>query len=618
MYAQAPLADLDHHREEPNLTAPVAGSGLSKASGRSVAFLVLLWCLTQLTCLFSPPLLDDVDAIHAEAAREMLVRHDYVTLYVDGLRYLDKPPLPYWLAAGAMRLFGQTDWAVKSTLALTMLALTLYLYAVGRRLFGERAGFYAGCAIATALGPFVYTRFFIPDVMVGLWMTVAFDMTMRMIATAKDEGQASPWQAAGFALACTAAVLTKGLIGVVFPVALLLGFLLLTKRLQLLRRLRWLLGTLVFLVTAAPWHILAAWQNRASGSSRGFIWFYFVNDQINRYLNTRIPRDYDKVPLLLFYALVLVWALPWGVFLFRAGWRWLAAFRAGARILNSPVVALALWALLIIGFFTFSTRQEYYTIPAIPALAMLAGVTLARRDCERGTGRLAYVALFTGSAVLAGTCLLLYILAKAPAAGTELWQELQKHPQSYALSFGHLFDFTTAAFGFFRLPLLLMALSLLLPSGMALWLKCRNRALAANIVLALGMCAVMGSVHAGFQVFYPILGSQPLAAALNHQWQNGDGIVIDGEYSNASSLNFYTHHSLTMLNGRINNLWYGSLYADAPERFTDDSSFDAQWSGPQRVFFVTHSASRTIAWQRSHGGEIIASSGGKFVLVNHD
>ncbi len=618
MYAQAPATGLKTSLEETSSTPSPRVKEPRRVVTRSVAFLVALWCLTQLACLFSPPLLDDVDAIHAEAAREMLVRHDYVTLYVDGLRYLDKPPLPYWLAAGAMRLSGQTDWAVKSTLALSMLALTLYLYALGRRLFGERAGFYAGCAIATAIGPFIYTRFFIPDVIVGLWMTIAFDLTLRMIATAEDEGRARPWQAIIFALACTGAVLTKGLIGVVFPVGLLLSFLLLTGRLSLLRRLRPLLGTAVFLVTAVPWHVLAAWQNRASGASRGFIWFYFVNDQINRYLNTRIPRDYDKVPLLLFYALVLVWILPWGVFLFRAAWRWFRAWRAQQRSLNSPVVALALWALLIIGFFTFSTRQEYYTIPAIPALALLAGLALSNRDHERRSGRAAYIVLCAGSTLLAAACLLLYVLAKAPPPNTELWQALEKHPQDYALSFGHLFDFTTSAFGFFRLPLLLMALSLLLPSGMALLFKLRGRALAANVTLALGMCAVLGSVHMGLQVFYPILGSQPLAAALNQQWHEGDQIVIDGEYSNASSLNFYTHHPLTMLNGRINNLWYGSLYADAPNRFEDNTTFDAHWSGPGRIFFVTHSASRTIEWQRSHGGEIVGASGGKFILLNHE
>ncbi len=608
VHERSPAIAVPSQRPRPGFNTPA----------RSVAFLVLLWALTQFAFLFSPPLLDDVDAIHAEAAREMLVRHDFVTLYVDGLRYLDKPPLPYWLAAGAMHLFGQTDWAVKSTLALAMLVLTLYLYSVGRRLFTERVGFYAGCAIVTSIGPFVYTRFFIPDIIVGLWMTVAFDLTLRMTTTARDEGRARPWQAAAFALACTAAVLTKGLIGVVFPLGLLLGFLLLTRRLSLLPRLRPALGSLVFLVTALPWHALAAWQNRATGTSRGFVWFYFINDQINRYLNTRIPRDYDKVPLLLFYALALIWILPWGVFLFRPAWQWLSAWRTGSHKADDPILALILWVVLILGFFTFSTRQEYYTLPAIPALALLAGVSLAGRDKERATGRASYAILFAGSALLAGVCLALFAVTKAPVAGAQLWQELQKHPQNYALSFGHLFDFTTGAFSFFRLPLLLMAASLLLPAGIALLLKVRNRAFAANIVLALGMCGVLGSVHAGLQVFYPILGSQPLASALNGAWHDGDQIVIDGEYSNASSLNFYTHHPLRMLNGRINNLWYGSLYADAPNRFDTDTTFNALWHSGTRVFFVTHSAERTAQWLAMQGGRIVSTCGGKFVLLNHN
>ena len=584
---------------------------------RSIAFLVLLWFLTQFVSMFSPPLLDDVDAIHAEAAREMIVRHDYVTLYVNGIRYLDKPPLPYWVAAGAMRLFGEHDWAVRSTLALSMLVLTLYLYSLGTRMYGERAGLYAACAVATCIGPFIYTRFFIPDIMVGLWITVAFDLTWRMLDTAEREGRAKPLQAAGFALACTAAVLSKGLIGVVFPVAMLLGFLLLTGRLRLLLRLRPALGTAVFLATAAPWHVLAALRNQASGESKGFLWFYFVNDQINRYLNTRIPHDYNKVPLPLFYALLFVWLLPWGVFLFRPAVHWLRGWRAAGRSLNSPSVLLALWTALIVGFFTFSTRQEYYTLPAIPALALLAGAALARRDGEIRTGRAAYLSLFTGAAVLAGACLFGLARTHTPGPGMELWEELQKHPADYTLSFGHLFDFTPEAFGFFRWPLLCMALSLLLTFGLALLLKLRSRVFAANLTLALGMCAVLGSVRYGLQTFYPILGSQPLAAALEPQLQSGDRIVVDGEFSNASSVQFYTHEPLFLLNGRVNNLWYGSLYADAPHRFETDESMAALWKSGTRVFFLTHNPERTGQWIREFGGRQVFSSGGKYIVLNH-
>ena len=582
----------------------------------SVVFLVLLWLLTQAVSLVRQPLLDDVDTIHAEAAREMLTRHDFVTLYVDGIRYLDKPPLPYWLAAGSMAIFGQQDWAVRLALALPMLLLILYLYRVGTRLYGERAGFYAGCAVATAIGPFIYTRFFIPDIILALWMAVAFDLTLRLIEEVEAGGSASLGSAAGFALACTGAVLTKGLIGVVFPLGLLLGFLILTGRLRLLPRMRPSLGSAVFLVTAVPWHWLAIVQNRGTAAAKGFFWFYFVNDQVNRYLNTRIPRDYDKVPLLLFYGLLFVWVLPWGVFLWRGAADRVRGWLAGDHNLRTPGILLAWWTVLIVGFFTFSTRQEYYTLPAIPALALLAGAALARRDNERQP-QLAYTALAIAAALLGALCLGIAATAHTPPH-QEMWQALQSHPEDYTLSFGHLFDFTAGAFSFFRLPLLMMSLSLLVPAPLAWWFKREGRAFAANVALALGMCGVLCSVHVGLEYFYPILGSRDLATAIRANWHEGDRIVIDGEYSNNASINFYTQRPVEMLHGRVNNLWYGSLYADAPNRWQDEATMAALWRSPQRVFFVTDSAERTAQWQIQFGGTRITESGGKFVLLNHN
>jgi 4-amino-4-deoxy-L-arabinose transferase-like glycosyltransferase len=342
---------------------------------RSLVILISIWFFTQFVGIFSPPLLDDVDGIHVEAAREMASRHDYVTLYVDGIRYLDKPPLPYWAGALGIRLFGPHDWAVRLTLAITVLILTLYLYSMGRRWFSERAGFYSACAFATAIGPYLFTRFFIPDVIVALWMTIAADLILRMVESLEKEGGGTRLQAILFGLVCTAAVLTKGLIGIVFPVGLLLLYLLITGRGRYLLKMHPILSAGTFLLTVLPWHILAALQNRASGESRGWVWFYFVNEQINRYLNKRIPRDYDKVPLLTFWLLLIVWLMPWGVFLLGAARRWWRIRRPLRH--SGPSFLFALWAVLIVVFFTFSTRQEYYTLPAVPALALLVGTYLA-------------------------------------------------------------------------------------------------------------------------------------------------------------------------------------------------------------------------------------------------
>ena len=163
-----------------------------------------------------------------------------------------------------------------------------------------------------------------------------------------------------------------------------------------------------------------------------------------------------------------------------------------------------------------------------------------------------------------------------------------------------------------------MGVSLLVPTVLAWVFKRRGRSYAANVTLALGMCAGLVSLHVGLQYFYPILGSRPLADAIQAQWRPGDRIVIDGHYSNNSAIGFYTRQPLEMLNGRIYTLWYGSLYADAPDRWQDTNSMIAVWKSPQRVFFVTQTAERTDRWLATFGGQRVAESGGKFVLLNHE
>jgi 4-amino-4-deoxy-L-arabinose transferase-like glycosyltransferase len=129
---------------------------------------VLLWAIVYVPGLFSPPLLDDADSIHAEAARELIVRHDWSTLYIDGVRYLEKAPLMYWGMAASYTVFGTTDWAARLPLALGVLALLLATYSLGKRTLGERPGFWAAVVLAVSVGPYIFTRFIIPDLLVGL------------------------------------------------------------------------------------------------------------------------------------------------------------------------------------------------------------------------------------------------------------------------------------------------------------------------------------------------------------------------------------------------------------------------------------------------------------------
>src|SRR5580692_9870684 len=115
---------------------------------RSTALLILSGLLLILffAALFTPPLLDDADATHASAARHMALSGDLVTLHVDGIRYLEKAPLPYWLVAVSFRIFGFNTFAAHLPQAIGVLLLTLLGYFWSERAFNPRAAFYTGLA----------------------------------------------------------------------------------------------------------------------------------------------------------------------------------------------------------------------------------------------------------------------------------------------------------------------------------------------------------------------------------------------------------------------------------------------------------------------------------------
>src|ERR1700756_3694961 len=139
----------------------------------SLALILLLWILIYFASIFTPALLDDVDTVHAEASREMVLRHDWVTLYTDGIRYLEKAPLMYWGVAASYEIFGVKDCSTRLPMVVVVLALLVATYWLGTLAYGEPPGFYSAMVLGTSLGPYIFTRFEIPDAMVGLWVTLS-------------------------------------------------------------------------------------------------------------------------------------------------------------------------------------------------------------------------------------------------------------------------------------------------------------------------------------------------------------------------------------------------------------------------------------------------------------
>ena len=494
-----------------------------------------------------------------------------------------------------------------------------------------RAGLYAGLITLSSFGVFIFSRINIPDVLVCLlltgavfcyWLSEAESLPSRRLCWA-------------FAAACALDVLTKGLIGIVFPLGIVGLHLLWTRG----WRGSWAAAAPVCgrgvrsecsLLIAVPWHVLAALANPGQGNPggvafvnghlavplptdghvHGWAWFYFVNEQVLRYLNLRVPRDYDTVPLWLFLGLILIWLMPWSAFLPGAllAWAW-RRVREG----SSTARLLLIWAALPLLFFSFSTRQEYYVLPALPPMIiLLAGYLAEARAARRAAGVLAFLGVAAGLA-----CVYLLVHTRAPAPGTDLASLLKQNPGDYALSFGHFLDLNARAMGMFRLPLSLTAAAIGAGLPLAWWVR-RRSGYAANLVVAASAFLFLVAAHMGLVIFSPTLTSAQLAAAIAPQVQPGDMVAIHGEYEAGSTLGFYLRRNdLHIVEGRSSNLWYGSFFPDAPKLFETRESMAAKWAGPQRIFIWEDPSDEDRRVLPLPGMVYVAAqSGGKRVLSN--
>jgi 4-amino-4-deoxy-L-arabinose transferase-like glycosyltransferase len=625
---------------------------------RSIIILVLAWLILQIGGLFTPGLLDDVDSVYIEIAREMMQRHDYVTPYINGIRFFDKPPLLYWMAAGSMHLFGIHDWAGRLPLALAVLALLLATYALGIRLFAaisptrspDRAAFYAALALATSIGPYLYTRFYIPDILLALWMTLAVHLFLIALDRAKDNITTPSSRSAllpclAFAAVMALNVLTKGLIGLVFPIGFVLLYLAITKQLHLLLKLHLLASTAVFLLIAAPWHVLAALRNPAITlpanldlpATGGWAWFYLYNEHIARFLSKRIPHDYGLTPVWLFWLYLVLWIMPWAIFLPSAVANEIRTLRnralTAARQYEASL-SLLLWALLVLGFFTISNRQEYYSLPALPALALMIGCILARAECtssgildpaaNRSTRNWHLYTLVPLTTLVAIVCAYFALTTHPPAPGTDIVSLLTMagSTEAYNLSLSHVTDLTASAMGFFRGPLAATAIGML-GIGLGSYLQRRKgRTYAANLTLAAFMTVILLAAHEGLVRFYPILGSKGLALAITEAQSSAphpdDLILIDGELTSGSTLIFYTGQQVHLIDGRVNGLWYGSFWPNSPPVFETENSLRQLWASPRRIFLFTYNPTARTKDLAPYGAiQTLASAGGKTILTNH-
>jgi 4-amino-4-deoxy-L-arabinose transferase-like glycosyltransferase len=573
---------------------------------------ILFAAAVYIGCMISPPsLMDDVDAVQAQIARNMLTSGDWVTARLDGVPYMEKAPLIYWAMAISYKIFGVHDWSARIPVVLSSIGLAWLTAAFGMWAFGRLAGFYAGLCISTCVGLFLFTRIQIPDVMVAA--TMALSMWAFLRAIDDDEPRPRTW-AFVFAATLGTSLLLKSLIGVVFPVAACVVYLAFTRQFGSWKRLRPFSGLLVIIAIAAPWHILAMLRNppyfdftlhSEPGEYHGFLWFFVMNEQVLRFLNLRYPRDYNTVPRIWFWLFHLVWLFPWSVY-FPAVAK--LSFKPVDRAGKTRLLALC-WTGFVLVFFTFSTTQEYYSMPCYPALALLLGSAMA----------------MGGSWVKWGTRVLSVILACCAIAAAALWfmtrglatpgdisSALSQNPDAYTLSLGHIEDLNLKSFAYLRAPLLAAAIAFTIGTIGTMIATGKRAFLAAGVMAVLFFQAA----RMALVVFDPYMSSRPLAEALLRAPEGT--LIVDHHYYTFSSVFFYTNREALLLNGRFNNLVYGSYAPGAPDVFLDDAQWAKLWLGPERYYIVASQTARARI-EKLVGADrlnVLIESGGKVILSN--
>ena len=578
---------------------------------------VLIAAAIFLGCAFSPPhLMDDVDAVQAQIARNMLQSGDWVTARLNGIAYLEKSPMNYWMVAASFAVFGVHDWAARLPLALMVVALCWVTLRFGKWAFGTDAGFHSGLVLSTSIGLFLFTRILIPDA--TLTLTIALAMWCFLRALEPDERKTGLW-ALLLAVFVGIGFLLKGLIAILFPAGAALVYMAVTRQLfsrDAWRRLHPFSGSIIVLAITVPWLILATLRNPPSfdftlrsvpGQYHGFFWFYFINEHLLRFLNLRYPRDYNTVPRLWFWFLHVVWLFPWS-FYFPAAVR--LGYRPVDRAGRTRLLALC-WAGFVMTFFSFSTTQEYYSLPIYPALALLLGSAMTPEGVwiKRGTKALCVVA----AALVVVIAAILWQVWTLPSPG-DISAALVQHPELYTLSLGHMGDLTLRSLAYLRLPLMLAGVAVLIGAiGIYRYSPNQRRCF---FVMAAMMIVFFHAARLAMTTFDPYLGSKPLADALTGA-PPGKLIEADAYYA-FSSVFFYTNRQAVLWNGRRDNLEYGSYAPGAPPVFIGDADLQTLWRSADRYYLLAdhEDLPRIHELVGASSVYIVSESGGKYLLTN--
>jgi len=507
--------------------------------------------LTVLTTLFfgiflgSRPLSVPDEGRYAEIPREMVATGDWLTPRLNGVKYFEKPPLVYWFTALSIKLFGLSEWSIRLAPALFALLGCLSLYLTGATLFSRRAGILSAIILATSVLYYAISRTLILDMPVTALITVS--LCSFLIALRQPVGWKRRALLYVFYAGCGLTMLTKGLIGIVIPGMIIFVWMLAMNQWSILRSLYLPSGSILFLLIAAPWHILVQRANPE------FFNFYFIREHFQRYL-TKVHGRFK--PFWYFIPVLAGGLFPWSAFLVQ-GVRRALPLSWKDRHLHRETVFLLLWAGLIFLFFSASSSKlAPYILPVLPPLALIIGKYLADA-WEQGAipgFRWAYAVLFSLALALAAA------LALLPRFRPEIDVAVFR-PYSAALIVILLAGAAITWFQFKRHGVRRSLAALIAATGLFL--------ITANTAMP---HLDMRSMKDELQILKPLL-------------RPGDEVMSYHTYY--QDLPVYLERKITVVEW-TGELTFGTTVEDTSGWMISEDEFRRRWNGPNRVFLVTN------------------------------
>lgn len=538
---------------------------------RDIVLIVVAIAILFGIVLGKRPLGPPDEARYSEIPREMVVTGDYVTPRVNYVKYFEKPPLFYWMQAGAIRAFGESEWSMRFWNALMALLGCVGVYVAGRFLFDRRTGLLSAAVLATSFLYYAMSGVVTLDMTVSSLLSLALLTFLCGLRLAPGRSRRLTFWL--FYVLAALAVLAKGLIGLVIPMMIIGMWILLLNEWRVLRAIYLPSGLLLFALIAVPWHVLVWRANPEFGH------FYFIHEHFERFL-TNVHQRYQ--PPWFFIPILVLGFFPWVTF-FIPAMKFNFTFAWRARREHRDVIFLGLWAGLIFAFFSAShSKLIPYILPVMPPVAIL----LARY--------LAAVSIGTTPAPRTRHYLLLAVIAAALLIASIVAPHVRQN-----------FDVD-------RISLYLFNASLSVTVVLALFYRRRAQ-----------FNAVVASLLIGTAIAWPLFANavapadarsvKALSLALKPRLQPGDTVASYRYYYH--DLPFYLQRRIVVADWQ-GELRFGMEVEDTSAWMIDRAAFWKRWQGAGRIYAVTNRSDLTDFVRSGYPYYVVAENPRTVILSN--